>query len=77
MLREAAGLVDVGADAYSPVATPGALGLERSNIVQVRDGLVAGGFFTTEEVDVHLANVDAGTVDIAMPPLVSAWGRRP
>jgi SAM-dependent methyltransferase len=71
------GLVDVTADAYMPLALAAARRLERANIEQIRAGLVAGGLVADADVDAHLAAVDAGTVDIATPPLVSAWGRRP
>ena len=76
LLREA-GLEDVGADAYFPVALSAGSRLEHSNISQVRDGLVAQGLSTDEEVDAHLAAVDSGKLDLSTPPLVSAWGRLP
>ena len=72
-----AGLVDVGADAYLGIATPAARGLEIANVQQIRDGLIAGGHVTREEVDAHLAAVGAGALDVATSPLVSAWGRKP
>jgi hypothetical protein len=31
---------------------------------------------TAEELDAHLAAVASGHLDLATPPLVSAWGRR-
>jgi hypothetical protein len=43
----------------------------------VRELLVGKGLATAGEVDRHLDNVRAGRVDIATPPLVSAWARRP
>ncbi len=76
LLREA-GLVEVAADAYMPLALPTAVELEKANVNQVRDGLVAGGHVTAGEVDAHLAALDAGGLDIAMSPLISAWGGRP
>ena len=76
LLRNA-GLVDVGADAYLGIATPAARGLEIANVQQIRDGLIAGGHATAEEVDAHLAAVGAGELDVATSPLVSAWGRKP
>ena len=76
LLRHA-GLVDVGADAYLPIALPAAWALETANISQVRDGLIAGGHATAEEVDAHLVAVAAGELDLASPPLISAWGRKP
>jgi SAM-dependent methyltransferase len=76
LLRDA-GLVDVEADAYTPLAMTASRRLERANVNQVRDGLVAGGHATVEEIERHLASLDDGTLDIAMSPLVSARGRRP
>jgi hypothetical protein len=31
---------------------------------------------TAAEIERHLANVAAGRLDLAQPPLVAAWGRR-
>lgn len=73
-LREV-GLEDVGADAYFPVADPAAAALDAANVQQVRDGLVAQGHASGEEIERHLAAL-AGGLDICVPPLVSAWGRR-
>ncbi|MFD9905735.1 methyltransferase domain-containing protein [Streptomyces sp. NPDC059063] len=76
LLREA-GLVDVEADAYFPVASPAATVLEEATVRQVRDKLVAAGLATDEEIDRHLANLAAGGLDVATAPMISAWGRRP
>lgn len=73
----AAGLADVTADACFPLAQPAAAALERANVRQVRDALVAHGFATADEVDAHLAAVAAGLLDLATPPLVSASGWMP
>jgi hypothetical protein len=73
----AAGLGEVAGDAYFPVAMAAAAALEIANVGQVRDGLVAQGYATADEVDAHLAALAAGRVDVTTPPLVSAWGRRP
>jgi hypothetical protein len=35
------------------------------------------GCATPEDIDKHLRAVETGAVDIATPPLISAWGRRP
>jgi SAM-dependent methyltransferase len=75
-LRDA-GLVDVGADAYVPIARPEARALERANVEQVRNDLIDGGLATAGEIDQHLAALDAGTIDVATGLLVSAWGRKP
>ncbi|MFH8747710.1 methyltransferase domain-containing protein [Streptomyces rimosus] len=76
LLREA-GLADVEADAYFPVASPACAALEEATVRQVRDKLVAAGLATDDEIDRHLANIAAGGLDLATGPLISAWGRRP
>jgi SAM-dependent methyltransferase len=76
LLREA-GLEHVRADAYFPVALEGGPELEVANVNQVREGLVAAGLATEEEVEAHLKAIESGGMDVATPPLISAWGRRP
>ncbi|WP_031524565.1 methyltransferase domain-containing protein [Streptomyces sp. NRRL F-5123] len=76
LLREA-GLVDVRADAYFPVASPACTALEAATVRQIRGRLVAAGLATDEEIDRHLANVATGTMDLATSPMITAWGRRP
>ncbi|MEV5984224.1 methyltransferase domain-containing protein [Streptomyces sp. NPDC052051] len=75
LLREA-GLRDVAADAAFPVASPACSALEAATIRQVRDRLVAAGLATDEEIDQHLSHVASGTMDLAMAPMISAWGRK-
>jgi SAM-dependent methyltransferase len=76
LLREA-GLVEVAADAFMPLALTAGSELEKANVNQVREGLIAGGHVTAEEIDTHLQTVEAGRLDVTTAPLVSAWGRRP
>ncbi|MET9764883.1 methyltransferase domain-containing protein [Streptomyces sp. NPDC006372] len=76
LLREA-GLADVEADAYFPVTSPACAVLEAATVRQVRDKLVAAGLATDEEIERHLGNVEAGRLDLATSPMISAWGRRP
>ncbi|HYA67277.1 MAG TPA: methyltransferase domain-containing protein [Acidimicrobiales bacterium] len=76
LLRDAA-LVDVRSDAYFPMAGPECDELERVTTEQVRDRLIAAGLTTSEEIDVHLANVAKGRLDLATSPMISAWGRKP
>jgi len=71
------GLVDVAADAYFPVALPACNALEAATIALIRDDLVEHGIASAEDLERHLAAVAAGRLDLAQPPLVSAWGRRP
>jgi SAM-dependent methyltransferase len=70
------GLVDVAADAYFPVALAAAAPLDAANVMLVRDGLVAQGHATAAEIEQHLATLAERRLDLAVPPLVSAWGRR-
>jgi len=72
----ALGLRDVGADAFFPLADPAAAALDAANVRQVRAGLVARGHATDAEIDGHLEALEAGRLDVCVPPLVSAWGRR-
>jgi SAM-dependent methyltransferase len=76
LLRQA-GLVDVGADAYFPVGGPECTALERATVGQMREQLVAAGLATDAEIDRHLGAIDAGGMDFATSPLISAWGRTP
>ncbi len=75
LLREA-GLTDVGADAFFPLASPACTLLEKATIEQVREGLVANFIATDEEIDRHLHNIATGRLpDLATAPMISAWGR--
>jgi SAM-dependent methyltransferase len=76
LLREA-GLDEVGADAAFPVALPECALLETATITMIREQLVAHGVATEEDIERHLANVAAGRLDLAQPPMIAAWGRRP
>jgi SAM-dependent methyltransferase len=75
VLREA-GLLDVAADAFVPLRHPASVELEQTTIRMVRDELVARQLATSEEIDRHLVNVATGRLDLAQPPLISAWGRK-
>ena len=76
-LLRGAGLVDVAADAYFPVARPECAVLETTTIDLIRDDLVRHGIATDAEIEQHKASVAAGRLDLAQPPLISAWGRVP
>ncbi|MGW1670846.1 methyltransferase domain-containing protein [Streptomyces sp. NPDC002324] len=75
-LLRAAGLRGVEADAYFPVASPACAALESTTIGGLRGALVEANLATEEEIDRHLADIAAGAMDIAAPPLISAWGRK-
>ncbi len=76
-LLRAAGLADVAADAYFPIAHPASVPLEIATVTMLRGQLVNKGLATPEEIDRHLANVAAGRLGLTQPPMISAWGRRP
>jgi SAM-dependent methyltransferase len=76
-LLRAAGLREVRADASFPVAHPACNRLETATIHLIWDQLVDNGIATDEEIELHLANVAAGTLDLTQPPMIAAWGRRP
>ncbi|GAA2328938.1 GNAT family N-acetyltransferase [Dactylosporangium salmoneum] len=73
----AAGLVDVAAESSFPFGGAVSARLERATIEQLRARLTGSGRATDAEVDAHLAALDAGRLDIATAPMVSAWGTRP
>jgi SAM-dependent methyltransferase len=75
-LLRAAGLRRVEADAYFPVASPACAALEATTTRQIRDELISAGLATAQEIDRHLVNIASGTMDLAAPPMISAWGRR-
>ncbi|HLK89966.1 MAG TPA: methyltransferase domain-containing protein [Polyangia bacterium] len=75
-LLRAAGLGQVAADAYFPVAHPACAPLEIATVTFLRDQVIAKGLARADEIDRHLGNVAAGRLDLAQPPMISAWGRR-
>ena len=75
-LLRAAGLVEVQADAYIPLALPAGVELEKANVSQVRDQLIARGHGTIGEIEAHLTALEARRLDVATAPLISVWGRQ-
>jgi SAM-dependent methyltransferase len=73
----AAFLAMLTARGFFPPLHPAAADLERTNIARVAPSLVAGRYATPADIALHLRALAAHQVDVAMPPLVSAWGRRP
>jgi SAM-dependent methyltransferase len=72
----AAGLTEVAADAHFPLAMPACADLEVATVALIADQLVAHGIATGAEIERHLGNVAAGTLDLAQPPMIACWGRR-
>ncbi len=75
-LREQ-GLEDVAADAYFPLADEACNALELATVALIRSQLLDHGIADEEQIARHLANVKAGRLDLAQPPMISAWGRKP
>lgn len=75
-LREA-GLADVAAEGWFPVAHPALAPLERATIAMIGDQLVAAGHATADDLARHAANLDAGRVAPTTSPMIAAWGRKP
>ena len=75
LLREA-GLRGVEAEAYFPLTSPACAALESATIRQIRDTLVTANLATNEDIDRHLANIEAGGMDLATAPMISAWGSK-
>ena len=75
-LLRGAGLTEIGADAYLPIAGPDSARLEQTMIERQRDRLLAAGLLTAAEIDRHLADVAAGRLDLTTFTVVSAWGRK-
>jgi SAM-dependent methyltransferase len=75
LLREA-GLAGVKADAAFPVSHPACARLEAATISIIGDQLIDHQIATAAEIEFHLANVAAGRVHPAQPPMIAAWGRR-
>jgi SAM-dependent methyltransferase len=63
MLREA-GMVDVAAEAWFPIALPECTTLEIATIAMIRDDLLSNGIATEDEIEQHLENVRSGALDL-------------
>lgn len=77
-LLEDEGLVDIGADGHLTVRGGEALRLmEAANTLQVREPMVAQGLVSKSELAHYLELLHTSDLELATPPLISAWGRRP
>lgn len=75
-LRDA-GLAEVTASGFFPVGGVACDRLEAATVRMVRAELLAAGAAGVDEIDAHLAALEAGELDLTLAPLISAWGRRP
>jgi len=71
------GLLDIAAEVRFSLAGPAPRQLHRTLIQRVQDRLIGSQLVTAEEVEQHLGDIDAGRLDLAAFPVVSAWGRKP
>jgi hypothetical protein len=71
------GLVDVAAEVRFSLAGPAQGQLQRTLVQRARERLTTSEIVSAEEVEQHLADIDAGRLDLAAFPVVSAWGRKP
>ncbi|HWF70855.1 MAG TPA: methyltransferase domain-containing protein [Mycobacterium sp.] len=71
-----AGLVEVDAEVSFSLAGPAARRMQHTLITVVRPALAAAGAATEHEIDQHLADLGSADLDIAVFPVVAAWGRR-
>jgi SAM-dependent methyltransferase len=74
-LREA-GLTNVDAEVAFTLGGSAARHMQRSLVTRARPALIAAGSATAQEIDQHLADLDTTQLDVAVFPVVSAWGRK-
>jgi ubiquinone/menaquinone biosynthesis C-methylase UbiE len=72
-----AGMADVSAEAYFPVAMPECIPLEIATIRMIRNDLLNNGIASEHEIEQHRENVQAGVLEIAQPPMISVRGKKP
>jgi len=73
----AAGLTNVGADAYFPLGGPLCAALELQTLEQIASRLLDAGLATADEIAAHRDAIESGELDFTVSPLISAWGQRP
>jgi SAM-dependent methyltransferase len=76
-LFRGAGMTDIAAEAYFPIALPECAPLEMATIKMIRGDLLDTGIATDDEIEQHLENVRTGALDLSQPPMISVRGRKP
>jgi SAM-dependent methyltransferase len=76
-LLRAVGLIDVSAEAAFSLGGVEARNLQRMLTMLAGPHLLATGQIAEDEIHQHLADLDSTDLDIAIFPVVSAWGRKP
>jgi SAM-dependent methyltransferase len=75
LLRDA-GLTDVNAEVTFNLGGHDARRMQHTLIAQARTALIAAGLASAGEIDQHLADLESTNLEIAVFPIVSAWGRK-
>ena len=75
-LLRAVGLTDVNAEAAFSLGGPDARRLQRGLTMWMGPHLIADGQVSEDELHKHLADLDSNDLDVALFPVVSAWGRK-
>lgn len=75
MFREA-GISNICAESYFPIARPECVILEDATVRMLRDDLVSNRLADPIEIDEHLRNVRSGVLDLSQPPMISVRGRK-
>lgn len=75
LLREA-GLQNVMADVFFPLARPECNDLDRGTILLLQEQLIQRGIASHEEIQATLDNLATGRIEVTTTPLVSAWGQK-
>jgi SAM-dependent methyltransferase len=70
------GLADIDAEVSFSLTGPAARRMQHALITLARPALVAAGMASQREIDQHLADLGSDDLDIAVFPVVAAWGRR-
>jgi SAM-dependent methyltransferase len=70
------GLADVNAEVAFDLGGSRARRMQHTLIAHARPALIAAGLADAGEIDRHLADLDATDLEIAVFPIVSAWGRK-
>jgi SAM-dependent methyltransferase len=75
LLRDA-GLTDVAAEVAFSLGGAHARRMQRILVSHGERDLVAAGAITADEIEAHLADLASPDFDVAVFPIVSAWGRK-
>jgi SAM-dependent methyltransferase len=75
-LLRATGLTEVNAEVAFSLGGPDGRRLQRGLTMWMGPHLIADGQVSEDEIHRHLADLDSNDLDVALFPVVSAWGRK-